>query len=455
MCGLAFQHSFIGQPVNEAIYKQFDRQRGRGTQGFGVFDGRHNHLVKAAEEDRIKLWLAKKKNESDLLLFHHRMPTSTINVRQAAHPFASGEYFGKIEYVLIHNGHISNSRELFSKHKELGITYSSLLEDGTFNDSESLMWDFALTMQGKQPELTARGGMALICLKLLNGEPKALYFGRNSNPIYMTRDTEGLLLSSTGLSPEELARRRGLNLPTEELIPSNTLHTFYFGNKATRTQAFTFPQVVYHPVSNAGNYNRAHNGSYPGQNNLVWFRYPDGIFRERYFWSLTKSERKQYRKQQKQLDTTSWETSRDSGRPYAPSTPTTDPRRKVLPIKVQDGSTEPVRGSESKSEPRQLTLGEQYYNERRTTEPTIGEVQNKAMVYLCASSGVFYKANKAMEADLHVLRAQAPTDGNIFARVALLKAIQHLQNDPEWKNPQSVSSEWRELWSQNPSTQTA
>lgn len=150
MCGLVYANSFDGSAVNKIVWDQFDKQRSRGVRGFGFFNGQYT--IKAAMEKRIKHKLESKKNQTDLLLFHHRLPTSTENVKQAAHPFNTGSYFGKTRYVLIHNGVISNSKDIREKHMKLKnpITYQSVLANGKFNDSEALLWDLALTLEGKQ-----------------------------------------------------------------------------------------------------------------------------------------------------------------------------------------------------------------------------------------------------------------------------------------------------------------
>lgn len=195
MCGLVYSHS--PDPVKEKVWKQYESQKSRGTQGFGVFDGKY--VVKSATEKRMKRWFKRDQNNPTTLLFHHRFPTSTANVRRAAHPFHTGAYFGKTRYILAHNGVIRNSKELQAKHKELGITYSSVQQDGRFNDSEALLWDVALTLEGKQDKMTAYGDMAIICIKLVDGEMEKLFFGRNSGrPLKIVRGKKSLFLSSEG-----------------------------------------------------------------------------------------------------------------------------------------------------------------------------------------------------------------------------------------------------------------
>lgn len=193
--------SLNGSPVNNLVWEQYQKQKARGTEGFGVFDGRHT--VKAALEKRMKRWFKRGKNDTDLLLFHHRYPTSTINVKRAAHPFNTGDYFGATKYVLVHNGVIRNPDDVKKGHDELGITYQSVLQDGSYNDSESLLWDMALTLEGKQEDLKAYGGVAFVCIKLVDNKPSKLYFGRNyGRPLNLDRSKDSILLSSEGAGAE-------------------------------------------------------------------------------------------------------------------------------------------------------------------------------------------------------------------------------------------------------------
>lgn len=132
-------------------------------------------------------------------MFHHRFPTSTDNVKNACHPFSTRDFF-PTNYVLVHNGHIANASSLKTEHEKLGIVYYSTQPDGSFNDSEALLWDVALYLEGKQDELKAYGGIAFICLGMPNDKRKStrLYFGRNSNPINMVLNDAMIMLSSEG-----------------------------------------------------------------------------------------------------------------------------------------------------------------------------------------------------------------------------------------------------------------
>lgn len=224
MCGIVYAHDFKGDPVNNGILNQFDMQRNRGTQGFGLFDGKEMNIVKAANEDKILKWLAK--YDSNLLLFHHRLPTSTPNTKRTAHPFATGKFFGDNEYILVHNGHISNCYSLKHDHEKLGIAYQGLAEESKFNDSESLLWDLALYLEGKQDKVQAYGGMAFVCIKLHKGKLDRLYFGRNSYPLNMLKVKRGLMLSSEGPGNS---------------INSNLLYTWNYDLKRLTNKQVVFP----------------------------------------------------------------------------------------------------------------------------------------------------------------------------------------------------------------------
>lgn len=196
MCGIVYGHSIKKRPVNNFILDQFDAQRQRGTQGFGLFDGQENNIVRATTENKILDWLCK--YDSNLILFHHRMPTSTSNTKKTAHPFATKKYFGDNQYIMVHNGILSNHRDLKEKHEKLGIKYSSVQDDG-FNDSEALLWDLALYLEGKQSGLHMKGDAAFICIKLVKNKLDKMYFARNSyRPLNMKREDGDFALSSEG-----------------------------------------------------------------------------------------------------------------------------------------------------------------------------------------------------------------------------------------------------------------
>lgn len=234
MCGIVYAQSLNGRSVNSLVLDQYEKQKLRGQQGFGVFNGKYT--VKAAMEKRIKRWLKKDANASEMLLFHHRFPTSTENVKRAAHPFNTGDFFGDTRYVLVHNGVVRNPKDLREAHEKLGIEYQSVLDNGKFNDSEALMWDFALTMEGRQDDLAAYGGIAFICIKLENNIPTRMFFGRNfGRPLNLYRDKNGILLSSEGAGEE---------------IGVNKLYTYNYQLNRLTDKHFRIPSMNPSYVSN-------------------------------------------------------------------------------------------------------------------------------------------------------------------------------------------------------------
>ena len=189
----------------------------------------YKNLVRSTTEKGIKKWL--KRYPSDNILFHHRFPTSTDNVKNACHPFSTGDFF-KTNYVLVHNGHISNDDKLRQEHEARGIKYYSMQPDGfSFNDSEALLWDIALYLEGEQTELKATGNIAFICMAMGKGnQHDRLYFGRNSNPLNMKFNDHILMLSSEGKG---------------EPIEQNTLYNFDYKTRKLETKPLEIPQYVY------------------------------------------------------------------------------------------------------------------------------------------------------------------------------------------------------------------
>lgn len=192
-----------------------------------MFDGEYENLIRETQEGGIKRWL--KNYPSQEILFHHRFPTSTDNVKNACHPFSTGKYFDKC-YVLVHNGWITNAYELKAAHEKLGIVYHSNQPNGyEFNDSEALLWDVALYLEGEQTELKAQGAIAFIVMEI--GKPNKLHFGRNSSPLNLAFDEQVcLMLSSEGKGKS---------------IDPHQLYTYDYKKHAIEQKFLTIPTTVY------------------------------------------------------------------------------------------------------------------------------------------------------------------------------------------------------------------
>lgn len=198
MCGMIYCHNLRGKNVAPKVIKKYYQQRSRGHEGFGLYLPNQDKMAHNPKENKMLKHL--KKTSDNIMMFHHRWPTSTANVRNACHPFSTKEFF-KNNYILIHNGVVNNSRDLKEEHEKLGIKYISEQEDGRFNDSEALLWDVALMLEGRQKDLKATGSIAFICYKHKVGDKNVknakLYFAHNyASPLMLSRGKNHMSLTS-------------------------------------------------------------------------------------------------------------------------------------------------------------------------------------------------------------------------------------------------------------------
>ena len=411
MCGIVYMQDFEGNPVNNAILDQFDSQRHRGTQGFGIYDGSHDNIITTPKENGILKWLVK--YDSPLLLLHHRYPTSTINVKRAAHPFTTKKFFGDNEYILVHNGSVSNSRTLREEHEALGIEYYSVLQDGTFNDSEALLWDFALTMEGKQDSLKAKGNIAFIAIKLEKGKMTKMHFARNTgSPLLMKRDKQGIQIAS------EL---------DGEVVPTDTLHTFNYKLKRLTKRQFTVPTKYayverdYEEPTTSWEYGRQGSTFYDcncnevGWSNCNYHGYPEPVARsatgivDRGESTLVKQFGKKF------------------GVKSAPTV------------------------GEILTHQQQLELAEDRL--LQTVDPILPEeITTEYYSYLASVKGHFESAYWSMEADYYNVSEAPKTRKNIRAKRLLEYVMERIQNDPEYVNDASKSEVWEDIWRANQKT---
>ena len=211
MCGLVFVKRLDGKPAGKTILKRYDAQRSRGTSGYGWISVNSPAIIGRAtdESEAIKHLQAIKSSE---IFFHHRTPTSTPNLLEAAHPIAVINPILKYRYYVMHNGIITNDDELKKEHEKAGFIYNTEMETQVitrertytygkkFNDSEALAIELALTIETGGKELKAKGGTAFLCLQTDEaGHAIALYYGRNEgNPLKSYRQKEFWTLTSEG-----------------------------------------------------------------------------------------------------------------------------------------------------------------------------------------------------------------------------------------------------------------
>lgn len=216
MCGLIYcKKTNKNEKANKLIIKRFEKQKTRGTQGFGYVELK-NGIVMSETRTQTEPEIMKKleKCNADEILFHHRTPTSTPNVIESTHPIKVSHKSLKYNYYVIHNGIISNDDTLRDEQMKLGYTYTTditkkwITRDTVYhqymwNDSESVAIDLAQAIEtGK--EMTSKGSIAIIALQYdkKTGQAIALYYGRNTgNPLCIENDKNFFALSSeTGKS---------------------------------------------------------------------------------------------------------------------------------------------------------------------------------------------------------------------------------------------------------------
>lgn len=411
-------------------------------------------MVHAAKEDNILKWLVK--YDSNLLLMHHRFPTSTINVKRAAHPFSTKKHFGKAQYILVHNGSIRNAEELFAEHSTAGIRYHSILQDLTFNDSEALLWDFALFMEGKQPELKARGGIAFICLKLEKGKLTKMYFARNSNPLNMLRTKQGISLSSEGVG---------------ESIEPDMLYTWNYGLRRLTSKKLTIPSNVYQSAktysSNYDNYTPSTSPRYSGfgrgaytPNSYADSRYDNagdsmcddcndwGYACGEHFWPNQIEQEENDRRMGLRLGNA---LARQFGHLFKDDDPVI-PRSKNIIEYEQDPDTQlmlPVGSKvvKIKTLEEHLNHAEQRRAAKssfvdRVTPISEAEVTREYMQYLDSVKGHFEQAYWSLECDYEQAENLPTSKSNLRARRLLEKLMERIDTDPEYVNEESVSEAW-------------
>lgn len=239
MCGIVYTWRKDGKPARKRIAKRYFKQRDRGEDGFGYVSLDETGIVlehkRTQDEDEILEALTQ--SQSQHVLFHHRFPTSTANVPEAAHPILVKHQELKHSYYVVHNGVISNSRALKIEHDKLGYKYTTALQsqfktasgklyygDMAFNDSESLAIELARTIEGLQPEVGTTGSAAVIILQANKAgtKVKAIYYGTNGlNPLTLTDDDTGLTIASEGGTPLQAHIMFRLDVKTKALTVVN------------------------------------------------------------------------------------------------------------------------------------------------------------------------------------------------------------------------------------------
>jgi len=205
MCGI-----YITKKVKSAT-ALYEHQKYRGSSGFGIvtvdFNRNYKLIRETIERDFIKRLAEIKEDKTlDLVMVHHRFPTSTSNRLSQTHPIRVADDCFRYEYLVIHNGVISNTVSLKNKHYDEGLVYDTLIRtrtieesnEGVFksdeedwNDSNSIAIEMVKLIEGKVNDLSqVTGSYALMAFQIDRTSQRVvgLYMARNSgNPIVTTK----------------------------------------------------------------------------------------------------------------------------------------------------------------------------------------------------------------------------------------------------------------------------
>lgn len=208
MCGIVYSHG--KHRASKTIIRRYLKQRARGYEGYGYVsftDGKVNTYERYQTETEMKREL--KKNTDTHILFHHRYPTSTENIPEAAHPIVVKHDELRHTYYVVHNGVITNSEELKLDHNTLGYKYTTEIRTeyrtingnvysggASFNDSEALAIELARNIE-KGTRINAEGSIAFMVLQCEGKKVKALYYGTNGgNPLTIDEHGNTLTIAS-------------------------------------------------------------------------------------------------------------------------------------------------------------------------------------------------------------------------------------------------------------------
>lgn len=201
MCGLISVLSKRRKPAGQYAFELYKKQASRGRDGYGyiaIHDNKIVSLERSKDEETIRAKLMKEKAE--MIMFHHRFPTSTDNTVGTTHPMfvSNGEL--EYDYYFAHNGVITNASQLKVEHNNLGYNYLTehkLMEVAEyphgldpevvgepkikFNDSESLAIELARYIEGRVERVETEGAAAFWGVSVVKGTNQVhrIYYGKN------------------------------------------------------------------------------------------------------------------------------------------------------------------------------------------------------------------------------------------------------------------------------------
>lgn len=210
MCGIIGAFSGDKKTTRGAIERAYSKQSGRGSDGFGFvsIDGATFRAHKRTQ--RYHQAVEKMRSHGGtVIMFHHRLPTSTPNIPDSNHPIKVSHDTFKCDYYVVHNGVISNDTQRRTEHLAQGHTYTTEVHKGykvksgwyeeciEWNDSEALAIDLARFIEHGE-QVQTRGSVAYMMVSVNKKTGKVrVYMGRNhGNPLHVARG-DGLVVVSS------------------------------------------------------------------------------------------------------------------------------------------------------------------------------------------------------------------------------------------------------------------
>lgn len=252
MCGLigVFYTGKNKKHVNEIALNQFEDQKERGINGFGIIkiNDKMGYKIDRATEGYKFMWDIHH-NPVRAVIVHHRIPTGSDNTLKQTHPIVVDNGSLKYKYLLVHNGVIRNDCELKAEHEALGFIYTTV--DGTkFNDSECVAIELARFIENQIDRVGIIGSAAFIGVQIDKKTDKVikLFFGRNEgNPLNLAKTRNKMFISSTGpgsqvapfklydckLDAEMKLNRRTIRFAVESTPVSSPLTSLFDKDKQT------------------------------------------------------------------------------------------------------------------------------------------------------------------------------------------------------------------------------
>jgi predicted glutamine amidotransferase len=205
--------------VNDLIVNQYQDQHTRGQRGFGIIriDKKGNiELDRACEPTKFLIDLYMK--ESEMIIAHHRTPTSTDNKIDQTHPMYVSNKILKHDYYVMHNGMLSNDIELHKLHDEFNFKYTTEYTENShyginstkqrWNDSEALAIELALFIEKKIKVIRTDNSAAFVILQVnkKTNIAERVFFGKNGGSDLNISKVKGqMMISSEGAGDEVVA----------------------------------------------------------------------------------------------------------------------------------------------------------------------------------------------------------------------------------------------------------